>query len=37
MLSNAGVTSMPHDAYGFSRQFVWVQNHYGVSWQLNLS
>jgi predicted 3-demethylubiquinone-9 3-methyltransferase (glyoxalase superfamily) len=35
-LSAGGQVLMPPDAYGFSRRFAWVQDRYGVSWQLNL-
>lgn len=35
-LSDGGATLMPLDNYGFSRQFAWVNDRYGVSWQLNL-
>jgi len=35
-LSEGGQTLMPLDSYGFSRKFAWVQDKYGVSWQLNL-
>ena len=27
---------MPPDNYGFSRKFAFIQDRYGVSWQLNL-
>ena len=27
---------MPVDDYGFSRRFGWVDDRFGVSWQLNL-
>jgi predicted 3-demethylubiquinone-9 3-methyltransferase (glyoxalase superfamily) len=35
-LSDGGATLMPLDNYGFSRRFAWVNDHFGVSWQLNL-
>ncbi len=35
-LSEGGTTLMPLDNYGFSRQFAWVQDRFGVSWQLML-
>ena len=31
-----GAVMMPLDNYGFSKQFAWVSDRYGVSWQLNL-
>jgi predicted 3-demethylubiquinone-9 3-methyltransferase (glyoxalase superfamily) len=36
-LGEGGQTLMPLGAYGFSRQFVWLNDRYGVSWQLNLA
>jgi predicted 3-demethylubiquinone-9 3-methyltransferase (glyoxalase superfamily) len=36
-LSEDGRVFMPLDAYGFSRQFGWVADRFGVSWQLNLA
>jgi len=35
-LAQGGQVLMPVDAYGFSRRFGWVQDRFGVSWQLNL-
>jgi predicted 3-demethylubiquinone-9 3-methyltransferase (glyoxalase superfamily) len=35
-LSANGAVLMPLDNYGFSRKFGWVNDRYGVSWQLNL-
>lgn len=35
-LSSGGSTLMPLANYGFSKKFAWVNDRYGVSWQLNL-
>jgi predicted 3-demethylubiquinone-9 3-methyltransferase (glyoxalase superfamily) len=35
-LLEGGAALMPLDNYGFSRQFTWVNDRYGVSWQMNL-
>jgi len=35
-LSTNGAVLMPPDNYGFSRKFGWVNDRYGVSWQLNV-
>jgi predicted 3-demethylubiquinone-9 3-methyltransferase (glyoxalase superfamily) len=35
-LSADGNTLMPLGSYGFSHQFTWVSDRYGISWQLNL-
>ncbi|HKT29201.1 VOC family protein [Dyella sp.] len=35
-LVDGGKVLMPLDDYGFSRKFGWVNDRYGVSWQLNL-
>lgn len=35
-LSQGGKILMPLDNYGFSRRFVWLNDRFGVSWQLNL-
>jgi predicted 3-demethylubiquinone-9 3-methyltransferase (glyoxalase superfamily) len=36
-LADGGKVHMPLDNYGFSTQFGWVDDRFGVSWQLNLS
>jgi predicted 3-demethylubiquinone-9 3-methyltransferase (glyoxalase superfamily) len=35
-LSENGQILMPLDNYGFSKRFGWVNDRFGVSWQLNL-
>lgn len=35
-LSDAGKILMPLENYGFSQYFGWLQDRFGVSWQLNL-
>jgi predicted 3-demethylubiquinone-9 3-methyltransferase (glyoxalase superfamily) len=35
-LSAGGEVMMPLDNYGFSRRFAFLQDRYGISWQLNL-
>lgn len=35
-LSENGEIKMPLDNYGFSKQFAFVEDRFGVSWQLNL-
>jgi len=35
-LSPNGVELMPPGEYGFSRRFAWIQDRFGMSWQLNL-
>jgi predicted 3-demethylubiquinone-9 3-methyltransferase (glyoxalase superfamily) len=35
-LSEGGEVLMPLNDYGFSRRFGWVNDRFGVSWQLNL-
>lgn len=35
-LSEGGKVMMPVNNYGFSKQFGWVSDKFGVSWQLNL-
>lgn len=36
-LSAEGKVLMPPDNYGFSTKFAWVEDRFGVSWQLNLA
>ncbi|MBC9784421.1 VOC family protein [Heliobacterium chlorum] len=35
-LSNGGTVLMPLGAYPFSEKYGWIQDKYGVSWQLSL-
>ena len=35
-LGEGGDTLMPLDNYGFSSRFAWVNDRFGVSWQVNL-
>ena len=35
-LSKGGKYLMPPGEYGFSRRFGWVEDRFGISWQLNL-
>jgi predicted 3-demethylubiquinone-9 3-methyltransferase (glyoxalase superfamily) len=37
LLSQGGHVLMPLDNYGFSLRFGWVNDRFGVSWQLNLA
>lgn len=37
LLSDGGAVLMPLGNYGFSRMFAWINDRFGVSWQLNLA
>ncbi|MEO0769890.1 MAG: VOC family protein [Cyanobacteria bacterium J06649_4] len=37
ILSEGGEVLMPLDNYGFSQKFGWVNDRFGVSWQLNVA
>lgn len=37
VLAEGGTVLMPLDNYGFSEKFGWLNDRYGVSWQLNWS
>ncbi len=37
ILSEGGQVLMPLDNYGFSQRFGWINDRFGVSWQLNLA
>lgn len=36
-LGEGGETLMPLENYGFSTRFAWVNDRFGVSWQINLA
>lgn len=36
-LTDRGAVKMPPGNYGFSEQVAWIEDRFGVSWQLNLS
>lgn len=36
-LSEGGQVLMPLDNYGFSQRFGWINDRFGVSWQLNVN
>jgi predicted 3-demethylubiquinone-9 3-methyltransferase (glyoxalase superfamily) len=37
VLSEGGQVLMPLDNYGFSKRFGWLNDRFGVSWQLNVA
>ena len=36
-LAEGGQTLMPLDAYPFSKRYAWLNDRYGMSWQLTLA
>lgn len=36
-LGRDGKELMPMDNYGFSKKFTWIEDRFGISWQLNLA
>ena len=36
-LGDGGTVRMPGNDYGFSKRFAWVDDRFGVSWQLNVA
>lgn len=36
LLQEEGKTHMPPNNYGFSKRFCWVEDKFGVNWQLNV-
>ena len=35
-LAKESLILMPVDNYGFSKKFVWLQDRFGISWQISL-
>ena len=35
-ISAKGKVMMPPGNYGFSKQFAWVEDQFGINWQLNV-
>lgn len=35
-LENQGKIHMPADNYGFSKRFAWVEDKFGINWQMNV-
>ena len=36
-ISSKGKVMMPPGNYGFSKQFAWVEDQFGINWQLNVA